>query len=217
MSPTILLIRHAQADVKPGRLMGWTPGVHLSEEGKRQAKSLGERLAVVPLAAAYTSPLERCRETAEIALEGRRVQPVVEPEIGEVKYGTWQGRSTKALVKTDVWRAVQFQPSQARFPGGESLRELQARAVDAIERIRARHRRGVVAIFSHADTIKAATTHYLGMHLDLYQRIVIGNASVTAILFGQGVPRILRVSDMGSYEDLVPPKRPASSRGARTP
>lgn len=204
---TVLFVRHAQADVKPGRLSGWTPGVHLTEEGARQAKALAQRLAPIPLAAVYTSPLERCRETAEAIVDGRRIEPVVEEEIGEVRYGSWQGKNTKALVKTDLWRVVQLVPSQAVFPRGESLRELQRRSVDAVERIRVRHRRGVLVVVSHADTIKAMTAHYLGLHLDLFQRIVIANASVTAVAFAGGFPRLLRLSDTGSYEELVPPKR----------
>lgn len=202
----VLLIRHAQADVKPGRLTGWTPGVNLTEEGLRQAKALAGRLAPVPLGAVYSSPLERCVQTAEAIVDGRKLAIAVEPEVGEVKYGSWQGRNTKALVKTDIWRMVQLVPSQAVFPKGESLLELQRRSVDAVERIRRRHRRGVVAVVSHADTIKAIAAHYLGLHLDLFQRLVIANASVTAFAFGQGFPRLLRLSDTGGYEDLVPPK-----------
>jgi probable phosphoglycerate mutase len=206
VSLAVLLIRHAQADVKPGRLTGWTPGVHLTEEGRRQAKSLGERLRNVPLQAIYCSPLERCQETAEAIAEGRKLEIKTEPEIGEVKYGSWQGRKMQSLAKTPIWRVVQMVPSQARFPGGESLLELQQRGVAAVEILRQRHKQGVVAVVSHADTIKATTAHYLGMHLDLFQRLVIANASVTAFLFGQGVPRLLRLSDTGSYEDLVPVK-----------
>src|SRR5439155_3113851 len=128
-------------------------------------------------------------------------------ELGEVRYGSWQGRTFRSLVKTKLWRVVQLTPSQARFPGGESLLELQTRGVAAIEKIRAKHARGVVGVFSHADMIKALVAHYLGMHLDLFQRIHIDTASVSAIAFNGGFPRVLRVSDTGSYDALKP--RPA--------
>lgn len=213
MNLLVLLIRHAQTEFPAGRLAGWTPGVRLSEEGRRQAKALAERLAPVPLAAAYSSPLDRCVETAEAVLAGRpRPRLVIEEDVGEVQYGRWQGRPMKQLAKTKLWRTVQLVPSAATFPGGESVRDLQHRSVAALERIRERHDRGVVAVFSHADTIKVVAAHYLGLHLDLFQRLVISNASVTAIGFWGPVPRLLRLSDTGTYDELVPAARVGKRR-----
>jgi probable phosphomutase (TIGR03848 family) len=204
----IVLVRHAEAAVRPGRLAGWTPGLHLSEHGRGQAGRLAERLRPVRLAAVYSSPLERCVETAQAVAEGRGLDVSLEEGIGEVRFGSWQGRPYKVLAKTDLWRQVQVAPSNARFPGGESVRELQARAVDAVEAIRARHRRGAVAVVSHADTIKAIVAHYLGMHLDLFQRIVIAPASVTVFVFGGSVGRLLRLSDTGDFEEIAAATRP---------
>ncbi len=208
MGALVLLIRHATAEYKPGRLYGHTPGVHLSAHGRDEAKRLAERLDVVRLTAAYSSPLERCLETAEVVMSGRRLEVQVTEKLAEVRYGTWQGRTFRSLVKTPLWRTVQLTPSQARFPGpeGESILELQQRGIEAVEEIRARHRRGVVAVFSHADMIKAILAHYLGLHLDLFQRINIETASVSAIGFYGGFPRVLRMGDTGSYEGLNPPK-----------
>lgn len=207
MSQIFLFVRHAQTNFHQGRLAGWTPGVGLSDEGKRQAEDLARRLAGVPLTAVYSSPLQRCRETAEIACRGRKVDVRAEEGVAEVKYGSWQGKPYKTLARTELWKTIQLVPSQAVFPGGESVLDLQRRAVDAVEGMRGRHKRGIVAVFSHADTIKAVAAHYLGLHLDLFQRIVIGNASVTAFAFGRGFPRLLRLSDTGSYAEFVPPPR----------
>jgi probable phosphomutase (TIGR03848 family) len=207
----VLLIRHGLAEYKPGHLYGWTPGVKLSAEGRDQSKRLAERLEDLRYVAAYTSPLERCVETAEIATQGRRELQIVE-DLGEVKYGKWQGRSYKSLMKTPLWRVVQRMPSQARFPDGESLLELQRRGVDAIEAIRKRHRRGTVLAFSHADMIKAIVAHYLGLHLDLFQRIHVEPASVTAIAFYNDFPRVLRVGDTGDLRVLQPPKPPGKKK-----
>jgi probable phosphoglycerate mutase len=208
MGALILLIRHATAEYKPGRLYGWTPGVHLSPHGRDEAKRLAERLEVVRLSAVYSSPLERCMETAEAVVSGRRLEVQVTEKLAEVRYGSWQGRTFRSLMKTPLWRTVQLMPSQARFPGpeGESLLELQRRGVEAVEEMRARHRRGVVAAFSHADMIKAIIAHYLGMHLDLFQRIHVETGSLSAIGFYGGFPRVLRVGDTGNYEGLNPPK-----------
>ena len=202
----ILLIRHGKAEFKAGHLYGWTPGVKLSSDGQEEAKRLGERLEEIRFTAVYTSPLERAVETAEIAFAGRKVDIKVNEGLGEVKYGKWQGRSYKSLMKTPLWRTVQRNPSRARFPEGESLLELQRRGVDAIEEIRAKHKRGVIAAFSHADMIKAIVAHYLGLHLDLFQRIWVETASVTAIAFFGDHPRVVRIGDTGDLKALAPSK-----------
>ena len=126
--------------------------------------------------------------------------------MGEVRYGDWTGRTLKELAKEPLWKVVQATPSAARFPEGESLFEMQARAVLAVERLREAHPQQTVAVCSHADVIKAVACHYLGMHLDLFQRVVVSPASVTAIAFGP-VPYLVRLNDVGGNADLVPPKR----------
>lgn len=202
----ILLIRHGLAEYKAGHLYGWTPGVHLSADGREQAKKLAARLEPVKLKALYSSPLERCQETAEAIGEGRRLDIQTIEDLGEVRYGKWQGKAYKNLVKTPLWRTIQLTPSQATFPGGEALLEMQRRGVHAIEQIRAAHKRGAIAVVSHADMIKAIVAHYLGMHLDLFQRINVDTASLTAIAFMGGFPRLLRIGDTGDYAGLnVPP------------
>ena len=215
MKQLVLLIRHATAEYKPGRLYGWTPGVHLSAHGRDEAKRLAERLEPVRLNALYSSPLERCVETAEAIAGGRRVDIRVEERLGEVQYGSWQGRTFRSLVKTPLWRVVQLAPSQATFPGGESLLQLQRRGVEAIEDIRTRHRRAVIGIVSHADMIKAMLAHYLGLHLDLFQRLSVDTASVSAIAFADGFPRVLKMGDTGNYEAFKLPKPRAKRSKAK--
>lgn len=204
----VLLIRHGLAEYKPGRLYGWTPGVHLSAEGRDQVKRLAERLEPVKLNAIYSSPLERCSETAQAILAGRKLNIDVVEGLGEVKYGSWQGKTFKSLIKQPLWRTVQMVPSQATFPGGESLLAMQTRGVLAIEEIRKKHKQGTIAVVSHADMIKALVAHYLGLHLDLFQRIHIDTASLTAIAFHGAFPRIVRMSDTGDYSSLAPPVAP---------
>jgi probable phosphoglycerate mutase len=208
----VLLVRHGQAAAPPGRLVGRTPGIRLSPEGLEQVEAAARRLRPLRLSAVYSSPLERCRETAEVIARGRGVDVRLEKGVVEVDFGSWQGRPYKTLGRTALWRTVQLVPSAATFPGGESIRQLQARAVEAIERLRQRHRRGTIAVVSHADVIKVIAAHYLGMHLDLYQRIVIPTASVTAFGFGAGFPRVLRLGDTGEYGDLVASKPQAAAR-----
>ena len=202
----LLLLRHAVTEHTGARLSGWTPGLHLSEAGREQAQGLAARLGPVPLDALYASPLERCQETAAPLAEAKGVKLQTLEDVGEVRYGDWTGRTLKELAKEPLWKVVQASPSAARFPEGESLLEMQARAVLAVERLRAAHPGQTVAVCSHADVIKAVTCHYLGLHLDLFQRVVVSPASVTAVAFGP-VPHLVRLNDTGGNGDLAPPRR----------
>src|SRR6266498_4192046 len=200
----LLLLRHGTTDHTGKRLSGWTPCIHLSSQGLEEARALAERLAPVEIHAIYSSPLERCQETAAAVAEPRGLKVATDEDLGEVRYGDWTGKELAELAKTDLWRTVQFHPSGARFPEGESIHEMQTRAVLACERLRAAHPGETVAVCSHADVIKAVAAHYLGMHLDLFQRLVVATASVTALGFGP-VPYLLRLNDSGTTRDLNPP------------
>src|SRR6266545_4109394 len=208
----MLLVRHAVTARTGSVLSGWTAGVDLDDEGREQARALAERLEGVPLDAVCSSPLERCRQTAAAVAESHGLKVEVVDELGEVRYGDWTGRRLEELAKEDLWRTVQYLPSAARFPEGESLYEMQVRAVAACERLRAAHRGQAVLVCSHADVIKAVTAHYLGLHLDLYQRLVIAPASLTAIAFTP-LPLLLRLNDTGDVADLAKP--PAEAREAQ--
>jgi probable phosphomutase (TIGR03848 family) len=215
----LLLLRHAVTEHTGARLSGWTPGVHLSDAGREQAKALAERLAPVPLDAVYASPLERCQETAAAVADAKGLKVATLEDVGEVRYGDWTGRTLKELAREPLWKVVQATPSAARFPDGESLFEMQARAVQATERLREAHPGQTVAVCSHADVIKAVVCHYLGVHLDLFQRVVVGPASLTAIAFGP-VPALVRLNDTDGNADLVPPRRARRRRrgeAARAP
>jgi probable phosphomutase (TIGR03848 family) len=207
----LLLLRHAVTADTGTRLSGWTPGVHLSDKGREQARALAERLAPVTIDVAYASPLERCQETAAAVAEPRGLKVGTAEELGEVRYGGWTGRELKELVKEDLWRVVQRYPSGARFPDGESIYEMQVRAVSGVERLRAEHPGQTIAVCSHADVIKAVAAHYLGLHLDLFQRLEIGPASVTAFAFAPA-PHLVRLNETGGVGDLERPKEPEESK-----
>lgn len=187
----LLLIRHALNDWVGERLAGWTPGVHLNEEGLAQASDLARRLAEVPLAAIYCSPLERALETAEPLAEAHELAVQVREGLGETHYGDWTGRALKDLREEELWPVVQVYPGGARFPGGESIREVQARVIAALDAIRDAHPDQIVAVISHSDPIKLAVAHYAGLPLDLFQRLTISPASVTALAFSRFGPRLI--------------------------
>jgi probable phosphomutase (TIGR03848 family) len=193
----ILLVRHAVNDfVKTGKLAGWTPEVHLNDEGKAQAEALGKRLADVPIQHLYASPLERTMETAEaIRQHHANLQIVQNAEMGEVRYGDWEGMEIRALTSRKMWHVVQEYPSRAYFPNGETMRGVQTRAVNEIERLASLHPRDLVVVVSHADIIKMVMAHFLGMHLDNFQRIVVSPASISNLVLGYGRPYVGVVND----------------------
>ncbi len=197
--------------MKAKRLAGWMSDVHINEEGRQQAEALADRLRNVPINAIYSSPLDRTRETAEPLARTLGLDLHVREGLGEVQYGDWTGKPLEGLAKLDEWKIVQRYPSGMRFPGGESIREMQHRIVNELEAIARDHPRDIVAIFSHADVIKAALAHYLGMHLDLFQRIVIDPTSVSVVGLTRYGPAVFRVNDNGPLK-LEPEKEAAAEQ-----
>jgi probable phosphomutase (TIGR03848 family) len=208
---TLILVRHGRSTANTaGLLAGWTPGVALDEHGAGQARALPGRLAGVPLAAAVSSPLQRCRETLEPLLAARPgLELHTEERIGECHYGDWSGRKLSELGEDPLMRTVQQHPSAVAFPGGESMRAMQARAVDAVRewngRIEAEHGSDAVYLMcSHGDIIKSLVADALGLHLDLFQRIHVEPCSVTAIRYTPTRPFLLRLGDTGDFASLAP-------------
>lgn len=203
--------------------------MHLDDRGREQAAALALRLAPVPLASVVSSPLERCQETAEAIVAGRDGAAVTTDErLGECRYGDWTGQRLKKLAKERLWRVVQAHPSAATFPGagGESLRDTQHRAVNAI---RDWNRRvGTDATYlacTHGDVIKAIVADALGMHLDLFQRIQVDPCSLTIIRYTELRPFVVRLNDTGgglgefASADATPRRRRArkGSSGSDAP
>ncbi len=206
-APTIiLLVRHEQTPTTGKLLPGRTPGLHLAETGKAQARRAAERIAQLKnVDAIYSSPLERARETAAPIAAGRKLKVHIEKGLLECDFGDWTGAELKSLMKLPEWNTVQRAPSTFTFPGGESFTAMQHRVIGTIDRLRSAHPGGVVVCVSHADPIKAAVAHALGTHIDLFQRIVISTCSVTAIAYGAGAPVVLTVNSTGgSLAELRP-------------
>jgi probable phosphomutase (TIGR03848 family) len=211
----LVLARHAVTHQTGPMLSGRTPGIDLSDTGHDQARRLGERLAGLPVAAVYASPIERTTQTAE-AVAGHHDLPVRPlPGVIEADYGEWTGGQIAELAKTDLWKTVQRAPSRARFPGGESLTEMQVRMVSALEVVVADHPGDLIVVVSHADPIKAAIAHYTGVHLDLFQRIVVSPASVTVFELTTHGAAMVKCNDTGSLDELLPPP-PAEDAATET-
>lgn len=199
---TVILVRHGRSTANTaGVLAGRADGVSLDEVGREQASLAGERLAAVPLVGVVSSPLERCLQTAQFIIDRQPQAPFAPMDSGlvECDYGQWQGKTLKELATEELWKVVQSQPSAAAFPGGESLAAMQARAVAAIRRrdaaFESEHGPGAVwAAVSHGDIIKSILADALGTHLDMFQRLNVGPASVSIVHYGTHRPSVYAIN-----------------------
>lgn len=200
--PTILLIRHGENSMVGKRLAGRLPDVHLNDRGKQQALQLAEALCTAPIKAIFSSPLERAVETAQPLAQRLGLPVQLAPGLIELGYGDWQGRTLKQLGRRKLWKIVQEKPSEMRFPNGESFVEVQQRAAAEIDRITAAHaEEDLIACFSHGDVIRLLVAHYLGMPLDVFQRLAASTASISVLHIDQkGRPHVLHVNQVMALE-----------------
>lgn len=198
----LFLVRHALTPVTGQKLIGRLPGFSLSEHGRKQAEATGRRLSDAPLKAVYSSPLERCTETATAIAAHHKLPVQVREDLAEIDYGSWQGRNLKSLYGTNGWKLLKARPADFRFPDGETIREAQSRGMAAVEELRLKHKEKVVVACSHCDMIKLIVAGCLGLGIELYDRINIAPASITTIHLSEGPPRLINTSDTGGYSEL---------------
>jgi probable phosphomutase (TIGR03848 family) len=202
--PTVMvLVRHGTTATTGKELPGRAAGLHLSESGRAQAEAVAARISALAsangrkgrrIAAVYSSPLERTRETAAPIAQAVGCDVQVDDGLLELDIGDWTGLELKAASKRPEWATIQRYPSGFTFPGGESFVAMQVRIVACLERLRAAHPGETLVAVSHADPIRAAVAHAMGTHLDLFQRVVISPCSLTAIAYGAGGPMVLTVN-----------------------
>jgi probable phosphomutase (TIGR03848 family) len=198
----IVLLRHAHSVANEKNILaGRTAGISLSKNGKAQALELVQRLGEISFDEIAVSPLQRCRETIDPWLKatGSKARVEIDESISEVDYGNWSGKSLALLRRKAQWKVVQDFPSQMTFPDGESMLEMQARALTGFYRLNAVKGKGPRLLVSHGDVIKSIVAHCLGMHFDQFQRLVIDPASLTIIDTDSGVSRLVRFNDAKGF------------------
>ena len=206
--PILLLIRHDTNDfVKTGRLPGQHPNIHLNEEGRKQAEALGQYLKDRKITAVYASQLERAIETAWRVAMPHGLPIHINNQLADTDTGHFTARLMKELGEEEaskaIWKQIVETPSLGQLPGGESLLGMQARVVAALQHIIEAYPDpkpvetddknaekkdlpppALIAIVMHADPIKAAVAHFLGMPFDNFQRVGVAPASVTTVIIG---------------------------------
>ena len=223
---TVLLIRHGRTKANAeGVLAGWSEGIELDTVGRAQARALANRLAKVPLTRLVTSPLLRCEQTAQAIAQAHKPKLSVERDdrLAECRYGDWTGKSLKKLAKEPLWQVVQDQPSAVHFPGAdsESLLAVSQRANESVNywvtngSDKNRGRATMIALVSHGDVIKAILANALGMHLDMFQRIVVDPCSVSVVRYTPSRPYVIGMNLVGAdLESLARRPRGAKSTSA---
>ena len=191
---TILLVRHGETDFVGRRLAGWTRGVHLNGRGREQAVEVANALGGLPLRAIYSSPLERALETAKPLAQHLERPILLRRRFIEVNYGDYTGRTFASLRRLALWKEVQRHPARVRFPGGETFNEVQERVTRALEGLCDDHPRQMVAVFAHGDVIRLGLAHSLGIPLDLFQRLTVSPASISALEFGSRGTRLIAIN-----------------------
>jgi probable phosphoglycerate mutase len=215
--PTLVLfLRHGETPTTGRHLPGRAPGLHLSDAGHEQAKRAAEAIAeAARVTAVYTSPMERTRETAEPVGDALGLEPRPLADLIEIDYGDWTGIELRAAAKLPEWRAIQRFPSGFRFPGGESFLDVQTRMARAVERLVADHPGETVVAVSHADPIRVAVAGALGVHLDLFQRVMVSPCSITAVAYGPDGAAVLCVNASATGLNLPRPKPEPATRKRR--
>jgi broad specificity phosphatase PhoE len=189
----LLLVRHGLCDPVDNVIAGRSAGIHLNAVGLRQVRKLARALAHLPIAAVYSSPLERARETAAALAEPAGLHVRISPALEELDFGAWTGRTLASLADDADWRRFNTERGTTRIPGGETMDEVVARAADGLTRMAADHGAEPVVAVSHGDVIRALLAHYAGMSLDHMLRLEVAPASVSVVRLGP-VPRVLTVN-----------------------
>jgi broad specificity phosphatase PhoE len=190
----ILLIRHGQTDWnRDRRIMGRKP-VPLNKTGRAEARALARALKGVPIDAIYTSPVLRAVETARHLRSGRKTAVRHAPEMAEIDYGRWIGKTFEEVIPEKAFRVYHRTPLKAQAPGGEHMKEVFGRTIAFVEWLRKRHKRGRIAVVSHADVIKTVLVHYLGMDYDHLLKLRIDNVSISLLWFYQKRVRVMAVN-----------------------
>ena len=199
MKQTLLFIRHGQTTWNAEHILpGQLPGIALNDTGREQAARLADALALLPISAIISSPLERARDTAEIIVQGRGLTIQLEPDLMDTDVGRWAGQKYDELSKTDPdWQAYVKDPTVAP-EGIETFPQVQQRALAAIERWATMESIGAYPAFvAHADVVKLIIAHYTGLEAGKAGRLFIDNASVSLVEIDSEHVQQMRVIAVG--------------------
>jgi broad specificity phosphatase PhoE len=194
---TFYLVRHGSNDVLPRALAGRLPNVHLNEQGRREAARAAERLKQFPIKHIFSSPMERCRETAEPLARALNLPVQIREALNEVDFGEWQGAEMKPLAEDPRWKNWNEFRTGHVLPGGETMVQIQSRFANEMIRLKNGFPGEHIAVFSHGDPIRAALCYWLGMSLDFLLRLRVdpGAISIVAVDDRAAIVHAINITD----------------------
>ena len=177
----IVLVRHARCPKMDTVLLGRSVDPPLDYQGEGQARVVARRLMVFPNLVIETSPRRRARHTAGIIAASRDMPVRVVPQLDEIDFGSWSGQSFEALAADPHWRRWNRYRAVARTPAGESIADVQERALSHFRRLLQTFDDEVIAIVTHAEVIRSIILLALQAPIEDYHRFEIGPASLTRL------------------------------------
>jgi len=202
MNTMLLVVRHAQTLSNiTGHYMGWIDE-DLSEEGVWQAEQLSQRLSHWSVAAVYSSPLKRALRTAEIIASPHSLPVQILEELGEIRLGAWEGMFAEEIEAKfpKLWRRWRRNPSNIQMPDGESLAQVQQRAIAAFRNITHLNQGQQVLIVTHDIIVRLLVAYCLDVSVSIYRRLEVANASLTMIQLINDRYRLRLLNDTGHLE-----------------
>ena len=183
MSTKILIIRHGETAWNRGRIFRGTYDIPLNENGKQQAGLVAQSLKGIKMDAAYTSPLSRAKESAEIVTEVHGISPIIHDGFIDMDYGEWTGKEESEVAKLwpDDYAAWTTKPHTVRPPGGTTLKEVFNNSFTAMEELAKKHDGKTIAIFSHRVVNKVLIIGALSLGLEHFPFIIQGNCCINEI------------------------------------
>jgi broad specificity phosphatase PhoE len=198
LTTTFFLVRHASHPLLGRVLVGRMPNVSLGMDGRAQTQELARRFGHQPIASVYSSPQLRARETAEPIAESVGTPTIATPALDEVDAGEWTGMSFDDLRPDPRWQHWNRARESARTPGGESMRDVQARVVHHLRKLQGAAPDTHIVLVSHADVIKAALLFYLKLPLWGLDSLDIAPASLSTIAVGDWGAKVLALNTVVS-------------------
>lgn len=202
MTTTVLLARHGQTGSNVSGFYMGRSAEDLNDVGYAQARSLASRLAGLPIASVYASPLQRAYVTATILAKPHNLKVKVSDDLNEIQLGDWQGLHLNEVSQRwpELWQQWRADPSESAIPGGESFQQVAERAIRAFETVVAAESGRQVLIVTHEIVIKALVAHALGVSNSIYRRFEINNASLSIIRLTNGKTRLITLNDTSHLE-----------------
>jgi probable phosphoglycerate mutase len=203
MTTRVLLIRHGATTLTAEDRFAGATNVELSDEGRAQARALGERLSEAPIAAVYASPLKRTLDTAELVAAPHGLTPIARDGLREINHGRWEQLTRKEVEARFVDEYSNWEQDPFTFApeGGESGLSVMARALPVLRQIVVAHPNQTVAVVSHKATIRLVLCSLLGIDARGYRdRLDQSPACLNALDFKDPVrARLVVYNDTSHY------------------